>query len=172
MGGEVGCLKERAVLITFLPLKRGSGGWGANLWGGLYKRFTVSFKTIIIYRMHFNTFGRDLKKGKYIGDENGCNHQMTVIQKIEDNEQYPHHNTKVNQQWLPQHQEAPFIGCIFLFSGRWGRCLIFLNNFKNRPSCLSSYPFSHLVILTKKKCFFNVFFFKLTWVRQFHVVAA
>lgn len=60
MGGGFGGLKERAVLITFLPLKRGGG---ANLRGGLYRTFTESFKNVIMYRMHFNTSGRDLKKG-------------------------------------------------------------------------------------------------------------
>lgn len=44
---------------------------------------------------------------------------MTVIQKIEDAEHYPQHNTKVNQQWLPQHQETPLIEYTFLFSGRY-----------------------------------------------------
>ena len=58
MGGEFGGLKERAVLVTFLPLKRGGGG--ANLRGGLNRRFKISFNNVIIYRMHFNTFGRDL----------------------------------------------------------------------------------------------------------------
>ena len=48
------------MLINFLPVKRGGG---ANLRGGLNRRFKISFNNVIIYRMHFNTFGRDLKKG-------------------------------------------------------------------------------------------------------------